>query len=202
MKKLIYFPIIHNEVDLGSMGSEIKSEGEKKYGITEWKQHLENIENSWDVVKIAICNQIKDISYSNIKIYQDGLPIDGEIGLKIIKDLSIKGSKNYQIIEDLVSKGAQIIVAENKEYLIEEYTYIKNIIDSTDNPPLQFKNQLIYQDVVDELLNKRDEYITDKINTTLNDNELGIAFFGSMHSILNKINKDIVTIKLDVFKYI
>jgi hypothetical protein len=49
----------------------------------------------------------------------------------------------------------------------------------------------MYQGASKELLDDRDNYIAFQNNTTLNDGEIGIAFFGAAHSIINKLNRDI-----------
>ena len=48
-----------------------------------------------------------------------------------------------------------------------------------------------------KLLNDRDEFIANQINTTLD--KVGIAFFGAAHSIVNKLNEDIKVIVIRVF---
>ena len=95
MKKLIYIPIVHNKADLGSLGSQLSLEGERKYGAIAWQNHLEQVDRSWDEIEIEISQLVKRRSFKKIKIYQDGLPIAGDIGAKIIKDTAEKGSKNY-----------------------------------------------------------------------------------------------------------
>ena len=198
MKKLLYFPVIHNQTDLGSLGSELSAEGEKKYGSTNWETHLQDVENSWDRVEAEIFRLLGEMTYNKIKIYQDGLPVDGEIGLKIIQELVSKGSKNYKIIDKLISNGAQIVTAENRDILIQEYNLVKDIINSTTEEN-QIKAQLIYKEMANEILDKRDNHIAKTINATLEEDEIGIAFFGAMHSVVDKLNEDITVTKLDMF---
>jgi hypothetical protein len=99
MKKLLYIPIIHNKADLGSLGSQLSLEGEGKYGVSRWQNHLEQVDKSWDEIEVEILKLLKKKSFDRIKIYQDGLPVVGEIGLKIVKDAAEKGSKNFAIID-------------------------------------------------------------------------------------------------------
>jgi len=193
MRKLFYIPIVHNQADLGSMGSELSLEGERKYGVEKWKKHLIEVDESWDKIENELIKKIKKID--KIKIYQDGLPIIGEIGLKIIKDVAEKGSKNYQIIEKLIDKGAILEQAENKELLFKEYHLISDIINA--KPEDKLKASLIYQSESIKLLNDRDEFIANQINTTLN--EIGIAFFGSAHSIIDKLDKNIKIVEIKFF---
>ncbi len=199
MKKLLCIPIVHNQADLGSLGSQLSLEGEKKYGVALWKDHLEKVEKSWDEIEIEISSQLKKISFNKVKIYQDGLPAAGDIGIKIIKDSAGKGSKNYSIINNLLTKGAKLEMAENKELLFKEY-YLLSDINKADTPEKQLAAYLKYQELSQELLNNRDNYIASQINSTLNNGEIGIAFFGAAHSIIDKLNEDINVTVIQMFK--
>ena len=66
MKKLIYIPIVHNRADLGSLGSQLSLEGERKYGASAWQHHLEEVDRSWDEIEIAIFKQLKKSSFDKI----------------------------------------------------------------------------------------------------------------------------------------
>ena len=127
MKKLIYIPIVHNRADLGSLGSQLSLEGERKYGASAWQHHLEEVDRSWDEIEIAIFKQLKKSSFDKIRIYQDGLPVVNEIGIKIVKDAAENGSKNYLIIDNLLTRGAKLEIAENKEFLLKEYYLLSDI---------------------------------------------------------------------------
>ncbi|MBU4501913.1 MAG: hypothetical protein KKA79_04920 [Nanoarchaeota archaeon] len=199
MRKLLYFPIIHDQADMGSLETKISQEGERKYGQAAWKDHLKQVQISWNRLQNKIKQQFDDVPADKVKIYQDGLPEAGEIGLKIIKEVAKRGSKNYQIVEDLLRKGAQLEKAESKELLIQEYNYLSRLRDAT-TPVEQLNALLVYQEKAQELLNKRDDYIANRINITLKYDELGIAFFGSKHSIIDRLNKDITVTRIQEFK--
>jgi len=198
MKKLLYIPIVHNQADLGSLGSQLSLEGEKKYGVSQWYDHLQQVEKSWDEIEIEIFSQITENQPDKIKIYQDGLPIAGETGKRIIKDTADKGSKNYTIIDNLITRGAILEIAENKELLLKEYNLLSDI-SKADTPQKQLAAYLLYQDSSQGLLNDRDSFIANQINATLNDGETGVAFFGAAHSITGKLNKDIEVIVIQKF---
>jgi hypothetical protein len=199
MKKLLYIPIVHNQADLGSLGSQLSLEGERKYGVSLWQNHLEQVDKSWDEIEIKISKQLKKISFDKIKIYQDGLPVAGDIGIKIVKDTAKKGSKNYIIIDNLLTQGAKLEIAENKEFLLKEY-YLLSDISKAETHEKQLETYLTYQKLSQKLLNNRDNYIANQINVTLNDGEIGIAFFGAAHSIIEKLNKDIKVVVIQMFK--
>ena len=197
MRKLFYIPIVHNQADLGSSVSQLSSEGEEKYGKDAWQNHIKSVDISWNNLEFEIYKQIGGIPFDKIKIYQDGLPIIGEIGIKIIKDASDKGSINYKIIDNLISKGANIELAENKDLLIKEYNLITDIIKS-DTIDSKLKAYAMYQAMSEQLLLDRDKYISNQINLTLND--VGIAFFGAAHFIIDKLDSDIEVVIINMFK--
>ncbi|MEI6747694.1 MAG: hypothetical protein ACOYMF_14865 [Bacteroidales bacterium] len=190
MKRLLYIPIVHNQTDLGSLGSALSSEGGKKYGASVWQDHLEQVDKSWNNMESEIFRRVDNIAPDKIKIYQDGLPVVDEIGIQIVKDTAKKGSVNYCIIDNLLTQGAKLEIAENKEYLLKEYQLLSDVAKA-DTPENTLKAYLLYQDQAQGLLNDRDNHIANQINVTLKDGEIGIAFFGAAHSITNKLNKDI-----------
>lgn len=199
MRTLLYIPIVHNKADLGSLGSQLSAEGESKYGASRWQNHLEQVDKSWDEIEKEIYSRLTNIPFGKIKIYQDGLPVAGDIGIKIVKEAAEKGSKNYQIVDHLLSNGAALEIAENKELLLKEYSLLSDI-SKADTPEKQVDAYLVYQQIAQELLNSRDNHISNQINTTLNDGETGIAFFGAAHSVIDKLNKDIGIVLIKMFK--
>ena len=199
MKKLIYIPIVHNKADLGSLGSQLSVEGEKRYGASLWQQHVEQVDKSWDNIESEILKQLKKKPFDKVRIYQDGLPVVDEIGIKIVKETAENGSKNYSIIDRLLSKGAKLELAENKEFLIREY-YLLSDLSKAGTPENQLESYLKYQQVSQELLASRDHFIANRINMTLKDGETGIAFFGAAHAIIDKLNKEIKVVIIQMFK--
>jgi hypothetical protein len=190
MRKLLYIPIVHNKADLGSLGSQLSLEGERKYGAAAWQEHLENVERSWDRTETEIDARLGKTSFAKVRIYQDGLPVVGDIGMKIVRDAAGSGSKNYLIIERLLAKGASLEQAENKDLLISEYNLLA-AISKADTHEKQLQAYRAYQEMSAELLASRDRFIANQINTTLNDGETGIAFFGATHIVTDKLEKDI-----------
>lgn len=198
MKRLIYIPIVHNKTDLGSLGNTLSVEGGKMYGTSTWQDHLEQVDKSWHKIESEISKQVKKVSPDKIKIYQDGLPVVDTIGIKIVKDAAQNGSINYQIIDNLLTQGAKLEIAENKELLLKEYQLLSDITkaDTTENTLTAFR---LYQNVSQELLNDRDKHIAGQINATLKDGEIGIAFFGAAHAITQKLSKDIKVVVIQMF---
>jgi len=198
MKKLIYIPIVHNKADLGSLGSQLSLEGERKYGVSAWQHHLQQVEKSWDNIEIELFKTLKKTSFDRIKIFQDGLPVAGDVGIKIVKDSAENGSKNYLIVDRLLNRGAKLEVAENKEFLLKEY-YLLSEINKAETPEKQLEAYLAYQKTSRELIDSRDHFIANQINASLKNGDTGIAFFGASHSIIDKLKKDIKIIVFQMF---
>jgi hypothetical protein len=198
MKKLLYIPIIHNMADMGSLGSQLSREGEKKYGAAHWNHHLGQVNKAWDMIESEIFRHVLDKEAEKLVIYQDGLPVAGETGMKIIKDTAEKGSKNYDIIARLLDIGAKLEIAENKELLFREYHLLSDI-SKAESSEKQLEAFFTYQEVSQQLLNERDNHIASQINSTLRDGETGIAFFGASHSIIDKLNKQIEVVVINMF---
>jgi hypothetical protein len=198
MKRLLYIPIVHNKTDLGSLGNTLSAEGGKMYGASAWQEHIEQVDRSWQKIESEISRRVKKTAPGKIKIYQDGLPVVDENGIKIVKETAEKGSVNYRIIDNLLTRGAKLELAESKELLLKEY-YLLMDITKAETPENTLQAYLHYQEKSRELLNERDEYIAHQINATLNNGETGIAFFGAAHSITDKLNKEIKITVIQLF---
>lgn len=191
MRKLIYVPIIHISADLGEIASEVNKRGSLSFGKEEWKRHREAILGFWD----SIAHYFDSLEAKDIKIYQDGLVADGDIGKKIVSDGVKKGSKNYEIVSKLISRGAHLEKTENFLLVKKEYDYILKLAKAR-----KFIKKIIaalnYKFHKKKLLKERDEFIAETINSTLGQGETGILFLGAQHEILSKLPEDIEILRL------
>lgn len=194
MRKLILIRIVHSPADLGSVKEELVRESIAKLGERRWKENQRRIEKFWDDVEKEI--DALSLNYGKVRVYQDGLPCGGELGLKIVNETAEKGSRNYQIVKKLVEKGATIEATESPELVRKEYELIKAFANaSTEDERATAKRR--YDEVKDGLLEKRDEYIAQRISDTLKAGEIGILFLGAAHSVIPKLPKDIIIKSLD-----
>ena len=188
MRKLIVIRIVHAPSDMGSMKEGLEKEGISKIGRQRWEENQRKISKFWDEVERDV-NAIA-VDPKMLRIYQDGLPCAGAIGEKIVRETAERGSRNYQIIMNLMMRGAKIEATESPELLRREYDYIKAIIDAkTDAERADAASK--YDKIKDRLLEDRDAFISQSINSTLKDDETGILFIGASHNVLPKIAKDI-----------
>ena len=160
-------------------------------GKERWNQHRKAVSGFWD----SIANFFDRLSPSNLKIYQDGLMIDGGLGKKIIEQGARKGSKNHKIVRKLMEKGAKIMKTEDLSLLKEEYDSLIKLSQSK-----SFLEKMLayigYKLRKDPLMEKRDKFIAERINETLRDGEVGALFIGVYHNVLRRISKDIVVYEL------
>lgn len=187
MKKLLYVPIIHAEADLGRVAPIIDKRSSQICGKERWTQHKKVVSGFWD----SIANFFGALNASNLKIYQDGLMIDGELGKKIVAEGAKKGSKNHEIVLKLMEKGARIMKTEDLSLLKEEYKSIIKLSE-TKSPIEKMLVYIGYKLRKNPLMKKRDKFIAERINETLQDGEVGVLFIGVYHNVLPRISKDIM----------
>jgi len=191
MRKLIYVPIIHISADFGEIASEVNKRGLLSFGKEEWKRHKEAVLGFWD----SIAHYFDSLEAKDIKIYQDGLVAGGDVGEKIVSDGVKKGSKNYEIVSKLISRGAHLEKTENFLLVKKEYDYILKLAMAR-KVIKKVIAALNYRFHKKKLLRERDEFIAKTIESTLGQGETGILFLGAQHEILSKLPEDIEILRL------
>jgi hypothetical protein len=194
MRKLILIRIVHTSSDMGSMGEGLVKEGMAKMGREKWLENQRKIEKFWDELEKEIDGL--GLDYSKTRIYQDGLPCGGELGLRIVRETADKGSKNYQIVRKLIERGAAIEATESPELLRKEYEHIKALITAR-TPEEKADAARRYEQIKNELMQERDAYIVKAIDISLKDEETGMLFIGAVHNVIPRLAKDIEVKSLD-----
>ena len=186
MRTLIYVPVIHTSADLGSLAGDVTKRGIADLGEEVWKEHQRTVEGFWDV----ITDYLTSVDASGMKIYQDGMVAEGEVGAAIVEEGLNLGSRNYQLVSRLLKRGAFLVKTEDFNLVKEERDRLLGITQakSISKRLLAF---IRYKLVKDRLLDKRDKFIAKRINETLNSNETGILFIGAYHNIKSRLPQDI-----------
>jgi hypothetical protein len=191
MRRLIYIPIIHTDPDLGRLAEGIEEQAEKVVGSDNWQKHKQVVRRYWQ----KIANYWEGKKVLGMKIFQDGLAANGEIGKKIVKELADKGSVNHQIVKKLLEKKAELVKTEDPELLKEEYFLTRELIKRR-----LFLGSLLaffrYKWRKNKLLQERDAYIIKQIDKSLQEGETGVCFLGAYHKVLTSLPKDILVITL------
>ncbi len=190
MRKLYYVPIIHTGADLGAIGGEAARRGVERLGEDAWTKHVETVSGFWQ----ALEDYFSAFDAAGVRIYQDGMMTDGEMGERIVKEGAEKGSKNFMIILDLLKRGALLTKTEDFALLRKEYTLLLEISKVT-RPVKKLLSYLKYRLIKNRLLKKRDRYIAGMINGTLKDRETGVLFVGAFHDV-HPIAGDIQVVEL------
>lgn len=186
MRTLFYVPIIHTGADLGSLAEEVKKRGLASLGEEIWKEHQKTVEGFWK----ALMDYFEDMDVKGMKIYQDGMIGEDEIGKTIIETGAICGSKNHELVLGLMNRGADLVKTEDIKLVKEERDRLLSITEAK-----SLIQKLIalfkYKMVKNRLLKQRDEYIAGRIDETLGPDEKGILFLGACHKLKNRLAKNI-----------
>lgn len=191
MRKLYYVPIIHTGVDLGVIGGEAARRGAERLGEDVWTKHVETVSGFWQ----ALEDYFSAFDASGVRIYQDGMMTDGEMGERIVKEGAEKGSRNFMIILDLLRRGAVLMKTEDFPLLRKEYTLLLEISKAARHVK-KLLSYLKYRLIKGRLLKKRDRYIAGMINGTLKDRETGVLFVGAYHDVRPGLSGDIQVAEL------
>lgn len=186
MRTLIYVPVIHTSADLGSIAKEVAKRGIRDLGQELWEKHRKTVEGFWDVVS----DYFDSIDVKDMKIYQDGMVAEDEVGKKIAEDTAKAGSKNYQLILKLLDRGAVLVKTEDFKLVKKEYDRLLAITQakSITKKIIAF---IKYKLVKVILLNRRDNFIANRIEQTLKAEEKAILFIGAFHNIKKRLPLDI-----------
>ncbi len=186
-RTLLYFPIIHSQLDMGALSESIRKVTLQKLGERVWRQKVNLVKRFWSDVE-NVLNKLT-LSYAQTRVYQDGLPVCGK-ELDIVTELAKKGSPNHQILVRLMEKGATVMGTESAQLLIEEYHLIQRIIENGDvQDAVAIEGR--QKEASDLLLKKRDEYIAARIDQTLQAGETGLLFLGLLHNPAVLLPEDI-----------
>lgn len=187
MKTLIYVPIIHTSADLGSLAEAVTKRGIADLGQEFWEEHKRTIDGFWS----AISNYFDSKNVSGVKIYQDGMVGEAEVGQRIVEEGVTSGSKNYELVSKLIKRGAILVKTEDFNLVKGELDRLRGITQAR-NIREKIISFIKYKITKDALLNKRDRFIAKRIDETLRHSEKGILFIGAYHNIKNKLPKDML----------
>jgi len=178
MRQLLYIPIIHSEADLGSVGTAVTLQSTTLSGERHWAVHKKTICKFWE----SVATYLRSFDSCKLVLYQDGLAADGEIGRRIAEEAAKRGSKNYQLLLELLNRGAQLRKTEDLALLLLEHQLLLEMVHS---------HVQQYESQRDRLMEERDKFIAETIEATLKEGELGVLFIGAYHNVSSHLATDI-----------
>jgi hypothetical protein len=186
MHRLYLVPILHMSADMGSLASALDETAKAELGQEVWQKHKGAVSSFWD----SIGQFFDSMNVKGFRIYQDGMVANGTDGLRIIRESISQGSKNYEIIEKLLQRGAVLVKTEDPILVKQEYAYIAKIAHSKSHKEKEVW-ALRYKVAQDRLLKQRDDSIAKRIEVTLGEGDTGILFIGAYHNVLSRMPDDI-----------
>ena len=180
-RQLIYVPIIHDPVDMGTKAEALRQAFIGRFGIEQWERRRSLIAEIWGGIRRKLLR--RPLPWNRVQIYQDGLPVSGK-ELDIAREVAAQGSQNYRLVLELVARGATLMGTESPELLIREYQMISRMADPG-------AASLDTDGQGRELLRSRDEYMAHRIDDTLDAAGIGVLFLGMMHQVDQQLPADI-----------
>ena len=178
MRSLIYVPIVHTELDMGSLAGRLEDVYRARFGAAKWEERVRTIREVWRGIEGRI-SALK-INLGRVKVYQDGLPVCGREE-EIVRDLARQGSLNHRLVAQLMDRGAKLMGTESPELLLREYRLVKSQLgggaeeSATGAAGTEKNAQTTLQD--------RDRFIARRIEETLAEGETGVLFMGFAHEV-------------------
>lgn len=186
MKRLLYVPIIHSEADLGSAGAALARESSGLTGERRWAIHREIVGKFWD----SVAGYLRSLDFGNLKVYQDGLAADGQMGRRIVEGAAKRGSQNYQLLLEMLDAGAKCRKTEDPLLLLQERDNLLGLLGE-DPPEANALKAQEFRTQRDLLVEERDKFIAKTIGATLQEGELGVLFIGAYHNVVAHLPDDI-----------
>jgi len=187
MRTLLYIPVIHTSADLGSLAKDVAKRGIADLGEELWQAHRKTVNKFWD----CLSKYFDTIDVSGMKIYQDGMVAEGEMGEKIVEEGIKAGSRNYELVTRLLKRGAILVKTEDFRLVKEELDMLR-LITQAKSIIQRLVSYIKYKLVKNRLLKKRDKFIVKRIDETLGQDETGVIFIGAFHNIKKRLPKDIL----------
>jgi hypothetical protein len=185
MRKLIYVPVIHTAVELGSLSEKAAETFRRRHGEAKWREHQTAIGEIWGGIERRLVDLRLELSKT--KIYQDGLPICGKEE-EIIRDLAANGSPNHRIVSRLLDGGARLVGTESPALLLAELRALTRCLEAPEAPGGREADE---ERERADLLVARDRFVAARIDETLGEGEVGILFMGILHEVERHLPADV-----------
>ena len=188
-RTLIYFPIVHTPADMGALQESVARATLEKAGRAGLARKTAAIDQIWTEFEAAI--DALTLSFDRVRLYQDGLPVCGREA-EIVTELARSGSRNHQLLLRLMAQGAVLMGTESGDLLVQEYQSARQSL--TTRPPRAAGVAAPRRALSEALLQRRDQFMAQRINETLKSGETGILFLGMLHSLERYLNPDVKVI--------
>ncbi|MBI2303950.1 MAG: hypothetical protein HYU86_04295 [Chloroflexi bacterium] len=135
----------------------------------------EQIDRYWDQVDAQVANLERKLA-SVDKVYHELVPVGGEDGAKAMEELN-KGS--YKVAQSRLARGAKLQPIEDSYLLAEFMDWSRCLAVGLQTPKVWEQVYGFYT----EALKKRNEYIAQQIDKTLESGQAGILLMREGHQV-------------------
>jgi len=196
LRRLIHVPIVHSQADLGPIQERVRQAYIEKGGEAAWKASRTALAEFWSTMEIAMDRL--PVDFAKLRLYQDGLPGCG-LEEKIVRDLAQQGGVNYRILLKLAERGAKIEGTEDPDLLRKEYQLIMDGLHADAGSLGADAARDGNAEILRDLLERRDRFIAQRIDKTLQAGETGILFLGALHRATAMLPGTIEVLSLSEF---
>jgi len=210
MRKLLVIPIVHNAADLGRLEHRLEQLKRATMPRERIEASRKQVARFWEELRVAI--EAWQLDFAKVVVYQDALPFAPAthvgIEIKIVKELAAVGSANHQLLEWMHENGARILGTESPELLVAEYSLVRKQLGLSNNPSLSQATPSSLDNTDEtttkataeaaeiaaqlaDLLNRRDQFIAARIDSSLKQDQTGILLIGMLHSVEKWLPEDI-----------
>jgi len=183
---LLYVPVLHTHRESEDIVFLLKANGAGEHADKPGDEHDKSVRDMWEGIYKKI--QETQVVFSSMRIYQDAMPVCG-MEKELVSKLAEKGSRNHQLILDLLNKGARIEGTEDQQLLIKEYDCLTRFIASAHDRTAALEQ---YKAESPELMKQRDVFIAGRIKSTLQDGEVPLVFMGMRHGLEELLKDDFI----------
>ncbi|MEI6509991.1 MAG: hypothetical protein WCO14_03490 [bacterium] len=176
---LYYSPIIHMEADLGSLGQELDARGQASFGEESWNRHQRTVEAFWHSIQTFL----RVLPAEGLILFQDGMVAGGEVGERIVREVAKSGSLNFQILEELLGRGATLVQTEDLALVKTERDRLLRITQAA-GTGAKLRAYLAYRWGKRRLLQQRDAFIGQRILEELKPGRRGLLLLGAEHRVV------------------
>ena len=176
---LYYSPIIHMEADLGSLGRELNARGLASFGKDFWQRHQQTVETFWRSIQTFL----QKLPAEGLIVFQDGMVAGGEVGERIVREVAKSGSLNFQIVEELLGRGATLVQTEDLVLVKAERDRLLRITQAA-RTGAKLRAYLAYRLGKRRLLRQRDSFIRWRILEELKPGRRGLLLLGAEHRVI------------------
>ncbi|MGA3096324.1 MAG: hypothetical protein ABSF25_07710 [Bryobacteraceae bacterium] len=186
-RTLFYIPIIHTAADMGTLGASVRGVKLSTLGRQGLARNAAVVEKLWEEIENVLASL--PVASGRVRVYQDGLAICGHEE-RIVSELAEAGNRNHALLLKLRAQGATLMGTESPELLVEEYQLAAVAFAPGAAAGAAVRGRHLH----DALLDKRDRFIAERINGTLDAGESGVLFVGMLHKVAKYLSSDIKVI--------